>query len=123
MGRTFCCLLFWCAILRAAEKPLEPVTVCEVLKDLNSYSGKVVMVVGRFSFRKNGRWLSEETCEPNPAKTDTPESSELWLAYEPKIAPRLSPVFEIDGAVLPEESEGDQTAHRASPIPIRQPRL
>jgi hypothetical protein len=86
------CTLFCLSMMYAAEAPLQPVTVCEVLKE--------VMVVGRFSFRKTGRWLSEETCEQKPAKAKAVDPIELWLAYDPKAAPKPSPVFEIDAAVL-----------------------
>ncbi len=86
--------------MSAAEAPLQPVTVCEVLHDLNDYNGKVVMVVGRFSFRKTGRSLNEETCESKPAKTESPDPAGLSLAYDPKTAPKPASVFEIDAAVL-----------------------
>ena len=44
-------LLLVCPLIEAAEPALQPVTVCEVLQDLSAYDGKVVAVVGRFSFR------------------------------------------------------------------------
>jgi len=47
----------------AAEPAVEVVGVCEALKDLTSYSGKPLAVLGRFSFRaSSGRFLSEESC-------------------------------------------------------------
>ena len=72
MGRIFLGFLLWCSLLQGSDAPLQPITVCEVLKDLNTYSGKVVLVVGRFSFRKTGRWLGEEGCE-QPAKSEGTE--------------------------------------------------
>ena len=38
-----------CPLIEGAEPALQPVTVCEVLQDLQAYDGKVVAVVGRFS--------------------------------------------------------------------------
>lgn len=99
IGRIVCFGLLLAAGVCGRDAPLQPVTVCEVLKDLSSYNGKTVVVVGRFSFRKTGRWLSEEACQPkveNPAA----EPTHLRLAYEPKSAPKLSPVFAIDEVSL-----------------------
>ena len=50
------------AAAQGAGPRLQPVTVCEVLQDLAAYDGKVVAVIGRFSFRQNGRWLGELKC-------------------------------------------------------------
>jgi hypothetical protein len=40
----------------------QPVTVCEALAHPDDYAGKPVLVVGRFSFREYGRFLSEKGC-------------------------------------------------------------
>jgi hypothetical protein len=50
-----------CAPAFAADA-LQPVTVCEVLAHPDVYAGKPVVVVGRFSFREYGRFLSEKGC-------------------------------------------------------------
>jgi hypothetical protein len=53
-----------CAPAFAADgaPALQPVTVCEVLAHPDAYSGKPVLLVGRFSFREYGRFLSEKGC-------------------------------------------------------------
>jgi hypothetical protein len=40
--------------VRAADNALQPLTVCEVLQDLPANDGKVLAVLGRFSFRRAG---------------------------------------------------------------------
>ena len=47
----------------AADPPIPPVTVCEILSDLAAHDGKDVAVLGRYSFRRDGRWLGEQACE------------------------------------------------------------
>ena len=53
----------------AAERqsPLSPVTVCQVLTSPDQFAGKTVLVLGRFSFRASGRFLSQDKC-PGPGK-------------------------------------------------------
>ena len=52
-----------CAFAMAADPPLVPLTVCEVLHDLASNEGKTVAVLGRYSFRENGRWMGAQVCD------------------------------------------------------------
>lgn len=66
---------------------VQPVRVCTVLQDLTSYTGKVVAVVGRFSYRHDGRFLSEETCESG--------GSVLPVAFDKKLAPKTPEHLEI----------------------------
>ena len=40
----------------------DPVTVCELLSHADSLADKPVLVVGRYSFREYGRFLSEKDC-------------------------------------------------------------
>ena len=53
-----------CAQAMGADAPaaLQPVTVCEALAHPDDYAGKPLAVVGRFSFRENGRFISEKNC-------------------------------------------------------------
>jgi hypothetical protein len=51
----------------AADPPIPPVTVCEILADLPAHEGKDVAVLGRYSFRRDGRWIGEQSCEPATA--------------------------------------------------------
>src|SRR5690242_8384640 len=50
-------------VVGAPTAGIEPVRVCEVLKDLPAWRGKTAAIVGRYSFRTNGRFLSEDGCE------------------------------------------------------------
>lgn len=96
--------LFWrlasvaallCALATAAEPPLVPLTVCEVLHDLPALDGKTIAVVGRYSFRQNGRWMGEQACEASPS---TPPM--IWLAEDAKGAPKPPDDFELDAVAL-----------------------
>ena len=96
--------LFWrlasvaallCALATAAEPPLVPLTVCEVLHDLPSLDGKTVVVVGRYSFRQNGRWMGEQACEVSPSMPPM-----IWLAEDAKAAPKPPDGFELDAVAL-----------------------
>jgi len=41
---------------------LDPVTVCELLAHTDTLAGQPVLVVGRYSYREYGRFLSEKGC-------------------------------------------------------------
>jgi len=86
--------LLTCAGL-AGDGPLVPITVCEVLRDLATEDGKSVAVLGRYSFRANGRWMAEQACGAQNAAP-----SELWLVEDLKDGPKAPDDFEIDGAAL-----------------------
>ena len=89
----FAWLLGACAL--AADPPLAPVTVCEILKDLPIQQGKDVAVLGRYSFRQSGRWIAEQACDPA-----SPEAQLLWLTEDSASAPKPPNNFELDGAAL-----------------------
>lgn len=78
--------------LCAGDSP-EPVRVCAVLEDMAAYDGKVVAIVGRFSFRPNGRSLSEDKCGVGSATA-------LPIVFEKKIAPPTPEHLELDGAAV-----------------------
>ena len=82
------------------EAPLEPVTVCEVLKDPKLYDGRVVALLGRYSYRTEGRWIGEDACRApeNNSSTSTPEI--IWLSYAPDSAPRMVSGYTVDGAAV-----------------------
>jgi hypothetical protein len=84
-----------CAFAPAAEPPLVPLTVCEVLHDLPALDGKTVVVVGRYSFRQNGRWMGEQACEAAPATAPV-----IWLTEDVKGAPKPPGDFELDAIIL-----------------------
>ena len=82
------------------EAPLEPVTVCEVLKDPKLYDGRVVALLGRYSYRTEGRWIGEDACKSpeNNSSTSTPEI--IWLSYAPDSAPRMVSGYTVNGAAV-----------------------
>jgi len=84
-----------CGIARAADPQLAPVGVCEVLRDLASWESKNVAIVGRYSFRPTGRWVSEQVCDPGAA--DPPQ---LWIIEDDRDGPRPPERFEFDAAVV-----------------------
>jgi hypothetical protein len=65
---------------------VQVVRVCDVIRDLASYAGKVVAIVGRFSYREEGRFMSEEACEG--LKTGDPASSKVPVFFDIKAAPK-----------------------------------
>lgn len=87
-------LLFWAGAPRA-DAPIVPQTVCEVLQELPKHNGSAVAALGRFSFRQDGRWLSEQSCD---GETSVPPV--LWLDEDLKDGPKPPADFELDGAAL-----------------------
>ena len=84
-------------LLYGGEPTLQPVTVCEVLQDLSAYDGKVVAMVGRFSFRQNGRWIGQQNCDRKLVIGEQEWPSALWVAYDPASAPKPPAVLAVDG--------------------------
>jgi hypothetical protein len=87
------CWLVLAAFAVASDPPtaIVPMTVCEVLTDLAAHEGKSVAVLGRYSFRRDGRWMGEESCGASAGM--------LWL-NEDASAPRPPGNFDIDTPVL-----------------------
>jgi hypothetical protein len=77
---------------------LKPMTVCEILEDLKQFEGQPVAILGRYSFRSEGRWMSEDDCKSSDAHPS--EHALIWLAYEPQSAPRMASGFQMDGAAI-----------------------
>jgi hypothetical protein len=84
----------------AADNALEPLTVCEVLKDIPTHDGKAVAVLGRFSFRRDGRTLNEESCGAGPESGAPPAPNSIRLADDVKAGPKPPEVFALDAAAL-----------------------
>jgi len=72
-----------------------PYTVCEILHDLPMYDGKPVAVLGRYSFRQDGRWLGEQSCADTTLAQPT-----LWLTEDGSDGPKPPADFELDGSAL-----------------------
>jgi hypothetical protein len=88
-------LLFLIPVPAAAADPVVPLTVCEVLTNLPAHEGKEVAVLGRYSFRKDGRWIGEQACDPA-----APSPPLLWLTEDSVTAPRPPGNFELDATTL-----------------------
>jgi len=71
-----------------------------VLQDLPAYDGKVVAVVGRFSFRQTGRWLGEQKCAHKFVTGDQDWPNAFWVAYDPATAPKPPEVLAVNAAQL-----------------------
>lgn len=89
------CLLAAGGLARAADPPLAPVGVCEVLRDLASWDNRNAAIVGRYSFRPNGRWVSEQVCDPGAV-----EPPQLWIVEDGVDGPRPPDRFEYDTAAI-----------------------
>ena len=84
--------LLLCSFAAASDPPpLAPLTVCEILADLPAHDGKNYAVLGRYSFRRDGRWIGEDACG-NAAVN-------LTLS-EDASAPKPPGEFGLDAAVL-----------------------
>jgi hypothetical protein len=81
------------AFAAASDPPpaITPVTVCEFLTDLPAHDGKNFAVLGRYSFRKDGRWIGEEACGTGPA---------ILTLNEDSTAPRPPGNLDIDSQTL-----------------------
>ena len=86
-------LTVFCALaVSASDGPVEPLTVCEVLKDLPANKGKVLAVLGRFSSRRDGRTINEESCGD--------KANSVRLAEDVKQGPKPPQVFELNGVAV-----------------------
>lgn len=87
-------------LVAGAEPPLQPLTVCEIMRNLAAYDGKVVAIVGRLSARQTGRWLGEQKCAQKLVVAGQEWPNALWLAYDPVDAPKPPAVLAVDAALL-----------------------
>jgi hypothetical protein len=88
-----------CALALPAGAPVVPLTVCEVLSDLPAQDGKDVAVLGRYSFREKGRWISEQACSGNASALAAAPPT-LWLLEDINGGPRPPADFQLDGPVV-----------------------
>jgi hypothetical protein len=80
------------AALAQEASTVPPVRVCGILQDLASYTDKVVAVVGRYSYRHEGRFLSEENCGSG--------GSILPVSFDRKLAPKTPEHLEIEAGLV-----------------------
>jgi len=93
--RAAACCVAVCGFARAADPEVVPVGVCEVLRNLVGWENKEAAIVGRYSFRLTGRWVSEQICDPVAA--DPPQ---LWIVEDEKDGPRLPDRFELSATAV-----------------------
>jgi len=86
------------SVYAAVPAPIEPVRVCEILRDPNAWRGKAVAIVGRYSFRTTGRFLSEEACDSKKTKGEFVWPSAVQLVVDGDVGPKLPESFEVDQA-------------------------
>lgn len=86
----------WACLAATGADPLvTPMSVCEVVRDLPGMDGKDVAVLGRYSYRPDGRWVSEQSCDPPAAA-----SPQLWLVEDSAQAPKPPVQYQFDSAAL-----------------------
>jgi hypothetical protein len=90
--------------LYAAEDSLPVLRVCEILHDLPSYDGKVVAVVGRFSYREEGRFLSEKMCDSTKSEGHL-DPAAILVVYDSKSAPKPARDLYFDRSLVDKELE------------------
>src|SRR5689334_5932599 len=90
----------WAMLAPAADNALAPLTVCEVLKDAATNDGKAVPVLGRFSFRRDGRTLNEDSCGPTADASGTPPPSSIRLLDDSKSGPKPPEVYALDATAV-----------------------
>ena len=93
-------IAMWAIAATAADNTLEPLTVCEVLKDLPAHDGRAVAVLGRFSYRRDGRSINEEACGEKPAPGEPVPPSAIRLTDDSKSGPKPPEVFALDAPAL-----------------------
>ncbi len=84
----------------AAEEPAPPtVSVCEVLRNAAAYAGRTVLVVGRYSFRERGRYLSEQGCAAAGTAVQAWRDT-LKVVLDSKSGPKPPAKLGVDSSVL-----------------------
>jgi hypothetical protein len=107
-----------CPLMRGAEPALQPVTVCEVLQDLSAFDGKMVAVVGRFSYRQKGRWLGEQKCGHKLVTGDQEWPNAFWVVYDPAAAAKPPVVLAVDAALLAQKLRAVKTGTELTKLPF-----
>lgn len=80
------------------QRPIAPVRVCDVLENLAAHDGKAIAILGRYSFRRAGRYLGEESCDRPPTAGDLVWPTALRVVFDPKTAPSPAGDLEFNAA-------------------------
>ncbi len=81
------------------EKPLEPVTVCDVINDRAFYNGKTVAVIGRWLPTDEGFWLADD-CVTQIKTGDYVWGNDVSLEYDSSAATALTQGFRLNKATV-----------------------
>jgi hypothetical protein len=93
--------LLVCLAAMAADAPLLPVTVCELIGNPEQYDGKAVAVVGKFSFRESaGRYIGEASCRKKLLSGTAEWPSTFRVVFDPRGAPKPPDVFAVSSGLL-----------------------
>jgi hypothetical protein len=87
--------LFGAFAAPSADRPIVPMRVCEIARDLMMFDGQPVAALGRYEFRQAGRWLDEPSCPDAPIPAAT-----FRLSEDPKDGPKPPDEFQLDGTAL-----------------------
>src|SRR5690242_18592770 len=93
-------IALWAIAAPSADNALQPLTVCEVLHDLPTHGGKVLAVLGRFSFRRDGRTINQESCGAKPAPGEAALPNSIRLLDDSKSGPKPPEVFALDAVAV-----------------------
>jgi hypothetical protein len=94
------CLALTAPGLPAADRVIEPLTVCEVLENPAAHEGKAVAVLGRYSFRHDGRSLNQESCGGNSPAGQAGAAHSIRLVDDTKSGPKPPDIFELDASAI-----------------------
>lgn len=92
-----------CRLDGAEPAQIEPVSVCEVISHLKDFEDKAVAVLGRYSLRQNGRWLSEDKCAEPLEGDGVTWPAALSLATDSAAGPKLAATVAVNQAKLDEK--------------------
>ena len=98
------------AALRPADRDILPISVCDLMRELPSRDGQTVALVGRYSYRSNGRWVAQQGCPVPPGDPAPPPA--LWVVENPGEAPKAPDVFEFVATEL-DKKLAEVQAHTA----------
>jgi hypothetical protein len=91
------------------------------MQDLSAYDGKVVAIVGRFSFRQAGRWLGEQKCPQKVVAAGQEWPNAFWLAYDPANAPKPPAVLAVDAPLLEQKLRQVKLGTSLTKLPFGSP--